>query len=62
MAEEVQNAALVVPWCMVSTALISGGLGFVMLVTILYNLGEIADVLHPASRFSFIPYPPTTTH
>ncbi|KAJ5142452.1 uncharacterized protein N7515_001239 [Penicillium bovifimosum] len=55
MAEEVQNAALIVPWCMVSTALINGSLGFIMLVTLLYNMGNIADVLNPASGFSFIP-------
>jgi amino acid transporter len=40
---------------MVSTALINGGLGFVMLVTLLYNMGEISDVLSPASGFSLIP-------
>ncbi|KXG53398.1 Amino acid/polyamine transporter I [Penicillium griseofulvum] len=55
MAEEVQNAALVVPWCMVSTALINGGLGFIMLITLLYNMGDIQDVLAPASGFSFLP-------
>lgn len=55
MAEEVQNAAFVVPWCMVSTALINGGLGFIMLVTLLYNMGNIQDVIAPASGFSFLP-------
>ncbi|CAI7668529.1 unnamed protein product [Penicillium viridicatum] len=55
MAEEVQNAALVVPWCMVSTALINGGLGFIMLITLLYKMGDIQDVLAPASGFSFLP-------
>lgn len=55
MAEEVQNAAFVVPWCMVSTALINGGLGFIMLITLLYNMGNIESVLDPASGFSFLP-------
>ncbi|KAJ5683554.1 hypothetical protein N7462_006719 [Penicillium macrosclerotiorum] len=55
MAEEVRNAAVVVPWCMVSTALINGGLGFIMLTTFLYKMGDIADVVHPASGFSFLP-------
>ncbi|KGO74488.1 Amino acid/polyamine transporter I [Penicillium italicum] len=55
MSEEVQNAALVVPWCMVSTALINGGLGFIMLITLLYKMGDIQDVLAPASGFSFLP-------
>lgn len=40
---------------MVSTALVNGGLGFVILVTLLYTMGPIQDVLDPASGFSFIP-------
>ncbi|KAJ5497654.1 hypothetical protein N7453_006705 [Penicillium expansum] len=55
MSEEVQNAALVVPWCMVSTALINGALGFIMLITLLYKMGDLQDVLAPASGFSFLP-------
>lgn len=55
MSEEVRNAASIVPWCMVSTALINGSLGFIMLVTLLYNMGNLKDVLDPASGFSFIP-------
>ncbi|OQD68868.1 hypothetical protein PENDEC_c030G04593 [Penicillium decumbens] len=55
MAEEVQNAALIVPWCMVSTALINGGLGFIMLITLLYNMGSLEDALSAASGFSFLP-------
>ncbi|KAJ6028375.1 hypothetical protein N7540_003951 [Penicillium herquei] len=55
MAEEVQNASFVIPWCMVSTALINGALGFIILVTMLYTMGPLADVLAPASGFSFIP-------
>lgn len=54
-AEEVQNAALVVPWCMVSTALINGGLGFIILVTLLYNMGDYSTVINASSGFSFIP-------
>ncbi|KAJ5770497.1 uncharacterized protein N7511_002548 [Penicillium nucicola] len=56
MSEEIQNAALIVPWCMVSTALINGALGFIMLVTLLYNMGPLTDaILEPASGFSFLP-------
>ncbi|KAJ5503725.1 hypothetical protein N7463_006599 [Penicillium fimorum] len=55
MSEEVQNAAFVVPWCMVSTALINGALGFIMLITLLYNMGDLQDVLATASGFSFLP-------
>ncbi|KAJ5247668.1 hypothetical protein N7468_002651 [Penicillium chermesinum] len=56
MAEEVQNASLVIPWCMISTALINGGLGFIILVTLLYKMGDLTDaILSPDSGFSFIP-------
>ncbi|KAJ5485558.1 hypothetical protein N7539_005546 [Penicillium diatomitis] len=55
MAEEVQNAGFVVPWCMVSTALINGGLGFIMLITLLYNMGDLTEVVNAASGFGFIP-------
>ncbi|KAJ5895013.1 hypothetical protein N7495_006704 [Penicillium taxi] len=54
MSEEVQNASFVIPWCMVSTALINGALGFVILITLLYKMGPIDDVLNAASGFSFI--------
>lgn len=40
---------------MVSTALINGGLGFVMLVTLLYNMGSLENVLNTDTGFSFIP-------
>lgn len=41
---------------MVSTALINGGLGFIMLVSLLYNMGDnMAAILNPTSGFSFIP-------
>lgn len=40
---------------MVSTALINGGLGFIMLITLLYNMGNMVHVLNPTSGFSFIP-------
>ncbi|KAJ5222250.1 uncharacterized protein N7469_008490 [Penicillium citrinum] len=55
MAEEIQNAAFVVPWCMVSTALINGGLGFIMLITLVYNMGDIETALADPSGFSFLP-------
>ena len=40
---------------MVSTALVNGALGFIMLVSLLYTMGPITAVLDPASGFSFLP-------
>lgn len=54
MAEEVQDASRTVPWCMVSTALVNGSLGFVMLITFLYTMGDIGSVLNSPSGFPFI--------
>lgn len=39
---------------MVSTALINGGLGFIMLITFLYTLGDLSTVLSPPSGFAFV--------
>lgn len=39
---------------MVSTAMINGGLGFIMLITFLYNMGDMQSVLSPPSGFAFI--------
>ncbi|KAE8377728.1 amino acid/polyamine transporter I [Aspergillus bertholletiae] len=54
MAEEVQDASRIVPWCMISTALVNGALGFVMLITFLYTMGDIDSVLEAPSGFPFI--------
>lgn len=40
---------------MISTALVNGALGFVILVSLLYNMGDIQKVLNPTTGFSFIP-------
>lgn len=54
VAEEIRDASRVVPWCMVSTALINGSLGFIMLITFLYTLGDVTSVLEAPSGFAFI--------
>ena len=54
LAEEVQDASRVVPWCMISTAVVNGTLGFVMLITLLYTMGDIDSVLKAPSGFPFI--------
>ncbi|PGH26560.1 serine/threonine protein kinase [Polytolypa hystricis UAMH7299] len=54
IAEEIKDASKIVPWCMISTALINGGLGFIMLITFLFTLGDVNTVLEPETGFSFI--------
>ncbi|PGH15112.1 hypothetical protein AJ79_02638 [Helicocarpus griseus UAMH5409] len=54
IAEEIKDASKVVPWCMISTALINGSIGFVMLITYLYTMGDLESVISPESGFSFI--------
>ncbi|KAK0357495.1 hypothetical protein LTR91_008006 [Friedmanniomyces endolithicus] len=54
MAEEVANAALNIPRAILSAMLINGAVGFAMLVTVLYCLGDIETVLSTATGFPFI--------
>lgn len=39
---------------MISTALINGTLGFIMLITYLYNMGDLTSVLQAPTGFAFI--------
>jgi choline transport protein len=45
LAEELQDASYVLPRAMVSAAAINYGLGFVSTVTLMFNLGSVAEVL-----------------
>ncbi|WEW60590.1 hypothetical protein PRK78_006077 [Emydomyces testavorans] len=54
IAEEIKDASKVVPLCMVATAIINGTLGFLILITYLFTMGDIESVLNPSSGFSFI--------
>lgn len=54
MAEEVSNAALTIPRAILGAMLINGGVGFAMMVTILYCLGDIDTVLDSPTGFPFI--------
>ena len=40
MAEEVQNASVIVPWCMLCTVLINGVLGLSIAITFLFCIGD----------------------
>ena len=54
MAEEVENAALSIPRAICASMLINGCVGFVMMVTTLFCLGDIESVLETATGYPFI--------
>ena len=45
MAEEIRRANVVIPWCMVTTTLLNGILGFAILIVILFVTVDIDGVL-----------------
>ena len=54
MAEEVSNAAKNIPRAILGAMLINGTVGFIMMVTVLYCLGDIQKVLNTPTGFPFI--------
>ena len=54
LAEEVSNAALNIPRAILGAMLINGGVGFAMMVTTLYCLGDVDSVLESPTGFPFI--------
>ncbi|KAK4499391.1 hypothetical protein PRZ48_009905 [Zasmidium cellare] len=54
LAEEVSNAALNIPRAIMGAMLINGSVGFIMIVTVLYCIGDIETVLDTATGFPFI--------
>lgn len=54
MAEEVSNAALNIPKAILGAMLINGAVGFAMMITALYCLGDVETVLETATGFPFI--------
>lgn len=54
MAEEVSNAATTIPRAIISSMCINGAVGFVMMITILYCLGNVEDVLGTKTGYPFI--------
>jgi choline transport protein len=45
MAEELKNASKALPKAMVWTSIVNGAMGFVMLITFCYTLGDLESVL-----------------
>jgi amino acid transporter len=54
LAEEVSNAAINIPRAILTAMLINGAVGFAMMVTILYCLGDVETVLGTKTGFPFI--------
>ncbi|PSN60576.1 hypothetical protein BS50DRAFT_604565 [Corynespora cassiicola Philippines] len=54
MAEEVENAATVIPYSMILTVLINGSAGFSIFVTFIFCMGSLEDVLKDTFSFPFI--------
>ena len=54
LAEEVSNAAVNIPRAILGAMLINGAIGFAMMITVLYCLGDVDTVLETATGFPFI--------
>jgi choline transport protein len=54
LAEEVSNAALNIPRAILGAMLINGLVGFAMMITVLYCLGDVESVLATKTGFPFI--------
>ncbi|KAI9840833.1 MAG: hypothetical protein M1838_003892, partial [Thelocarpon superellum] len=54
LAEEIENAAVIVPWSMIATVIINGVLGFAILIAILFCIGDIDSALTTPTGYPFI--------
>jgi choline transport protein len=54
MAEEVKNASTIVPWCMICNILLNGTLGFAIVITLCFCLGNLNDDLASPTGYDFI--------
>lgn len=54
MAEEVQNASTIVPWCMVTTIFINGSLGLAICIAFSFTIGNVQDAIFSATGYDFI--------
>jgi choline transport protein len=54
MAEEVANAQLTIPRAICTAVIVNGIVGFAMMITVLYCLGDANSVLQTPTRFPFI--------
>lgn len=54
MAEEIENAAVNVPRAITTSMIFNGILGFAMMITVLFCIGDISSVLDTSTTFPFI--------
>ena len=54
MSEEVRNASKTIPRIMLATLVFNGALGFVMLVTLCFCIGNLEEVLETPTGYPFI--------
>ncbi|KAF7718323.1 Choline transport protein [Penicillium ucsense] len=62
MAEEVANAAVVIPKAIIAGMSINSALGFSMMLTVLFCIGDVESVLNSATGFPFIQIFYNVTH
>ena len=53
-AEEIQNASVIIPRSMFSSILLNGGLGFGMLIAVLFSAGNIEQALDSPTKYPYI--------
>ena len=54
MAEEIKDASVTLPRSIISGVVINGAMGFIMIITICYTLGDINSLLTTDTKFPFI--------
>lgn len=54
MSEEVEDAAVTVPRSMVATVLLNGGMGFGMLIAVLFSMGSKDEALETKTGYPII--------
>ena len=54
MAEEIEKASTVVPWCMMVTVFVNGALGFAMVLAFLFSIGDMHAALDSPTHYDFI--------
>lgn len=54
MAEEIQDASIVVPRAIMWAASVNGALGFIMVITFCFTLGNVFDIISSPTGYPFI--------
>jgi choline transport protein len=54
LSEEIRDAPIVVPWALITTLLVNGTLGFAMLITTLYCMGDLDAAVEQSPAYPFM--------